>query len=55
MTKQCELCNREFIPRQADQRFCCRDCSIDWYQEERRQAVAAFRLAQAQPIDEAVT
>lgn len=41
--KQCEQCSEPFFPREAKQRFCCRDCSIDWFANERRQALEFFR------------
>lgn len=47
--KTCEQCGGEFEPREAKQRFCCRACSDEWYQAERRQAVKAFREAGLKP------
>ncbi len=42
---KCENCGGEMIPYASDQRFCCRACSDEWFQEERRQAVEWFRAA----------
>ena len=36
-------CKGEFIPREAKQKFCCRECSIAFFQNERREAVAVYR------------
>lgn len=39
----CDNCGTAFIPRQADARFCSRDCNIAWHAKERRAALAAYR------------
>src|SRR5580698_8811631 len=41
--KNCEQCNDPFSPREAKQRFCCRACSDEWFQNERREAVRLLR------------
>jgi uncharacterized Zn ribbon protein len=41
--KQCKHCQEPFIPREDKQRFCCRQCSIEWWQDERRQALEFYR------------
>ena len=40
---KCEQCGDDFIPRQADQRFCNRVCSSIWHSEERRRAIELWR------------
>jgi hypothetical protein len=50
--KHCEFCNEPFIAREAKQRMCCKACSIAWFAEERRAAVAAWRQSQAQRSEE---
>ena len=39
----CENCDRSMRPYLARQRFCCRACSDNWFQAERRQAIEWFR------------
>ena len=29
--KTCKVCGKTFIPKQARSQFCCRDCSVLWY------------------------
>jgi len=41
--KTCEQCSKPFPPREAKQRFCCRECSVAWFQNERREAVRRYR------------
>lgn len=42
--KLCENCGKSLRHLyMANQRFCCRTCSDEWFQEERRQAVEWFR------------
>lgn len=45
MTKRCEQCREEYLPRQANQRFCSRTCSDEWHTSERRRAVEALRAS----------
>jgi hypothetical protein len=40
---KCENCEGPMTLYLSNQRFCCRACSDEWFQEERRQAVAWFR------------
>jgi hypothetical protein len=40
---KCEYCHREYIQRRYDQRFCCIGCKTEWWVEERRNAIAAYR------------
>jgi hypothetical protein len=49
MTIRCENCQREMVPYHQDDRFCCRQCSDTWFQEERRQAVEWFRACGMRP------
>jgi predicted RNA-binding Zn-ribbon protein involved in translation (DUF1610 family) len=39
----CHNCNKEFAPREARARFCCRDCGIEFFANERREAVQRLR------------
>lgn len=41
--KTCEQCNEPFAPREAKARFCSSVCKVEWFAEERRQALEAFR------------
>lgn len=44
--KLCENCGKPIVVAYMDrQRFCCRACSDQWFQEERRQAVEWFRAS----------
>jgi hypothetical protein len=43
MDKCCERCGKPMLPIMSRQRFCCRSCSDEWFQAERRQAVEWFR------------
>ncbi len=44
MKRRCENCGKEMVYlHQQRQRFCARDCSNEWHQQERRQAVEWFR------------
>jgi hypothetical protein len=47
----CEWCGEPFNPREAKQRFCCRDCSIAFYDEERREAVKLYRQLKAEQAE----
>jgi hypothetical protein len=40
---KCENCQRPMVPYHETQKFCTRACSDEWFQEERRQAIAWFR------------
>lgn len=46
---KCGNCNTPFQKREAKQRFCCRECSMTWWKDYRRQAMAAFRQLQEEP------
>jgi hypothetical protein len=48
----CERCGGAFVPREAKQRFCCRGCSVEFYDDERREAVAFYRKHQAEQAKE---
>jgi hypothetical protein len=41
--RRCENCDKPMLPFVLRQRFCCRECSDQWFQLERQQAVKAFR------------
>ena len=41
--KLCDYCDRDFTARESKQRFCCRECPIAWWQDERAKAMAAYR------------
>jgi hypothetical protein len=43
--KSCENCGKPVIAYTDRQRFCCRSCSDEWFQAERRQGVEWFRAA----------
>jgi hypothetical protein len=46
---KCEMCGGPMVQQRDWQRFCCRACSDEHYQEERRQAVAYFRASGMKP------
>jgi hypothetical protein len=46
---KCENCGKPMIPYLSIQRFCCRACSDQWHQEERRQALQWFRACGMRP------
>ena len=41
--KLCDYCDQAFTPREGKQRFCNRECSIRWWQDERARAMALLR------------
>jgi uncharacterized Zn finger protein (UPF0148 family) len=41
--KHCDHCGKPFVPREAKVRFCTSVCREEFWLEERRQAVAAYR------------
>jgi predicted RNA-binding Zn-ribbon protein involved in translation (DUF1610 family) len=43
MNKTCKHCGEPFIPREAKARFCCPECRTEWWQDERRAAMALLR------------
>jgi len=47
--KACAHCGSEFEPVRFDQRFHTRECHDQFYVEERRQAVAAYRQMKRWP------
>ena len=46
-SKPCEFCGTAFTPRRWDQKFHSRECHDQWFAEERRRALAAYRRQQA--------
>jgi DNA-directed RNA polymerase subunit RPC12/RpoP len=42
-TKICSHCRRDFEPIRKDQHLCCRECHDQFFVEERRKALAAWR------------
>jgi hypothetical protein len=40
---KCEFCAQPFSPRQAGQRFCSRLCGLEYFQQEKRDAIAWYR------------
>ncbi|WP_166299576.1 hypothetical protein [Bradyrhizobium sp. 2S1] len=44
--KLCEDCGTPFLPRQANQRFCCNVCNVAYFAAERREAVRQLRERQ---------
>jgi hypothetical protein len=44
----CEACNRVFAPRVALQRFCCRQCSDQWWSVQRSKGLALLRQQEEQ-------
>jgi hypothetical protein len=49
VTIRCENCQEEMVPYHLVGRFCCRACSDQYFQAERRQAVAYFRACGMRP------
>jgi hypothetical protein len=43
---KCENCNEAFLPRQHGQRFCSKECGIEYFAKERREAVKQYRQRQ---------
>lgn len=43
MSKSCERCGKDFVPRTYSQRFCTSACSDAFYVEERREALTKLR------------
>lgn len=43
MSKSCERCCKDFVPRTYSQQFCTRACSDAFYVEERREALTKLR------------
>jgi hypothetical protein len=50
--KLCEWCGDQFYPRELKQRFCCRACSVSFYDEERREGVRLYRRLKAEEAEE---
>jgi hypothetical protein len=46
--KLCERCGQPFVPRETKQRFCCRGCSVEFYDEERREGARLYRQLKAE-------
>jgi hypothetical protein len=46
---KCEFCGEDFKPFLPSQRFCCRDCSDEWFRQERREAIDWFRECGMKP------
>lgn len=36
MAKKCPYCGKEFTPTTNKQKYCCDECRIKWFQEERK-------------------
>jgi len=60
--RSCDWCGRTFEAVRLAQRLCCKDCHDQWFAEERKQALKAFRAQQRyasiflnalQPVDDA--
>jgi uncharacterized Zn finger protein (UPF0148 family) len=41
--KHCDYCHAPFVARQSDQRFCTPVCRIEWFADERKEAVRLYR------------
>jgi hypothetical protein len=41
--QKCAECGGPFIPREVKQRFCTRSCRIEWFANERREAIRRYR------------
>jgi hypothetical protein len=48
--RNCDQCGKPFRAWRFDQRFCCVGCKNENFNDQRRQAMAAYRAQQ--PIDE---
>ena len=46
--RHCDTCNEPFMPREAKVRFCCTSCREEFWNDQRRQAMAALRQQQAE-------
>jgi hypothetical protein len=46
----CETCGREATRLHPSQRHCCRGCSDEYFNAERRQAVEYFRAQGLRPV-----
>jgi hypothetical protein len=44
--RKCAFCNKEFLPRGRNVRFCCGECHVRWHVAERKVAVAFWRQMQ---------
>jgi len=40
---KCAECGEPFVPREAKQRFCTPACRIEWFANERREAIRRYR------------
>jgi hypothetical protein len=49
----CEFCGQTFTARQTGQRFCCRDHGLEYFQQEKRDAIAWYRRFRAERVEEA--
>jgi hypothetical protein len=45
---KCAECGEPYVPREAKQRFCTPVCRIEWFANERREAVAMLRQQRQQ-------
>lgn len=43
MSKTCDQCGTPFTPREAKQRFCRPACKTEWFNNERKAALAKLR------------
>ena len=41
--RHCATCNREFLPRQDDHRFCCDTCRYTYHAQEKAEAIRVYR------------
>ena len=52
--RRCDWCGEEFSPWRRDQRLCCKRCHDDWFKEERRAALQAWREREREQEEGAV-
>jgi uncharacterized OB-fold protein len=43
LQQKCAECGEPFVPREAKQRFCTQTCRIEWFANERREAIRRYR------------
>lgn len=42
--RACDQCENPYTPRQREQKFCCRACKLDYWRDERREALRLARF-----------
>jgi len=47
----CENCGMHFTARQTGQRFHSRECGLEYFQNEKREAVAFYRRFRAEQVE----